>query len=125
MTHPESLLSGPFRDEAGLRRRSRGKENLMLNSKQRSYLRSLANPLPSLYQVGKGGIGETMFTQYDEALEARELIKGSVLKNSLYSAREAAEEIAAATGAEVVSVIGGKFTLYRRSKENQVIFLPR
>jgi RNA-binding protein len=97
----------------------------MLNSKQRSYLRSLANPLPSLFQVGKGGLGETVFRQYDEVLEARELIKGNVLKNSLYGAREAAEEIAAAIGADVVSVIGSRFTLYRRSKENQTIFLPR
>jgi RNA-binding protein len=97
----------------------------MLNSKQRSYLRSLANPMPSLFQVGKGGVGEPMFRQFDEVLEARELIKGNVLKNSLCSAREAAEEIAAAVGAEVVSVIGNRFTLYRRSKENQAIFLPR
>lgn len=97
----------------------------MLNSKQRSYLRSLANPMPSLFQVGKGGVGESMFKQFDEVLEARELVKGNVLKNSLCGAREAAEEIAAAVGAEVVSVIGNRFTLYRRSKENQAIFLPR
>lgn len=97
----------------------------MLNSKQRSYLKGLANPLPSLFQVGKGGVGEAMFRQFDEVLEARELIKGNVLKNSLCSAREAAEEIAVATGAEVVSVIGNRFTLYRRSKENQTLFLPR
>jgi len=102
-----------------------GKEKKMLTSKQRSYLRGLANPLPSLFQVGKGGVGETMFKQFDEVLEARELIKGNVLKNSLYSAREAAEEIAKATEAEVVSVIGNRFTLYRRSKENQTIYLPR
>jgi len=53
-----------------------GKEKRMLTSKQRSYLRGLANPLPSLFQVGKGGVGETMFKQFDEVLEARELIKG-------------------------------------------------
>ena len=96
----------------------------MFTSKQRSYLKSQANALPSLFQVGKGGVGETMVKQFDEVLEARELIKANVLRNSLYSAREAAEEIAAATGADVVSVLGNRFTLYRRSRENPVIELP-
>jgi len=97
----------------------------MLTSKQRSYLRKLANPLPSLFQVGKGGLDSAVFQQFDEVLEARELIKGNVLNNSLYTAREAADEIAKAIDAEVVSVIGHRFTLYRRSKENQTIYLPR
>ncbi len=96
----------------------------MLTSKQRSYLRSLANTMPSLFQVGKGGVGETVCRQFDEVLEVRELIKGNVLNNSLYTAREAAEEIAAAIGADVVSVIGNRFVLYRRSKENPVLVLP-
>lgn len=97
----------------------------MLTSKQRSYLRAMANSLPSLFQVGKGGVGESVNHQFDEVLEARELVKANVLNNSLYSAREAAEEIAAAVGAEVVSVIGNRFVLYRRSAENPIIELPK
>ncbi len=97
----------------------------MLNSKQRSILRRMANTLPSLFQVGKGGLDDAVFQQFDAVLEARELIKGNVLNNSLYTAREAAEEIAKAVDADVVSVVGHRFTLYRRSKENQQIYLPR
>lgn len=96
----------------------------MLNSKQRSYLRRLANGIPSIFQVGKGGLGESACRQMDEILEARELVKGNVLKNNLYTAREAAEELAEAIGADVVSVLGNRFVLYRESKENKVIVLP-
>ncbi|NMA65720.1 MAG: ribosome assembly RNA-binding protein YhbY [Clostridiaceae bacterium] len=96
----------------------------MLNSKQRSYLRSLANTLPAIFQVGKGGIDENMLKQFADALEARELVKASVLKNSLYTAREAADEISQAIGADVVAVLGHKFVLYKESKKNKVIQLP-
>ncbi len=98
---------------------------LMLNSKQRSYLRSLAHSMPTLFQVGKGGVGESVNRQFDEVLEARELVKGNVLRNADCSAREAAEAIAEATGADVVSVIGNRFVLYRRSQENPTLVLPR
>lgn len=60
----------------------------MLTSKQRSYLRGLANNIPAIFQVGKGGIDDNTIKQFDEALEARELVKASVLKNSLYTARK-------------------------------------
>ena len=96
----------------------------MLNSKQRSYLRSLANDIEPIFQVGKGGVSENMVRQFDDALEARELVKDSVLKNTVYGAREIAEEIAAKTGSEVVQVIGNKFVLYRESRENRRIVLP-
>ncbi|NLM75021.1 MAG: ribosome assembly RNA-binding protein YhbY [Clostridiaceae bacterium] len=97
----------------------------MLTSKQRSYLRGLANNIPAIFQVGKGGIDDNTIKQFDEALEARELVKASVLKNSLYTAREAAEEIAQALGADVVAVIGRKFVLYKESRNNKVINLPK
>lgn len=97
----------------------------MLTSKQRSYLKSLANTITPIFQVGKGGINENMVKQFNEALEARELIKGTVLNNSMADAREVAQEIADETGAELVQVIGSKFILYKESKANKVIELPK
>ncbi len=95
----------------------------MLTSKQRASLRSLANSLEPIFQVGKGGISEEMCIQIGNALEARELIKAKVLDNSGYTAREAAEVIAEETGAEVVAVVGLKFVLYRESKKHKRIEL--
>lgn len=89
-----------------------------MTSKERAYLKGLANRVPSLYQVGKDGISENMIKQIDDALAARELIKGNVLENSMLSVREAAEELAEKTGSQVVQVIGNKFILYRRSEKN-------
>lgn len=96
-----------------------------MTSKQRAYLRSLANPLEAIVHVGKGGVSDTLFKQADDALTARELIKGKALETAPESAREAAETIAAAVGAEVVQVIGRVFVLYRRSDENPQITLPK
>lgn len=95
----------------------------MLTSKQRAYLRALANPIDTIFQVGKGGVGDAMVKSISDALEARELIKLKVLDNSDYSAREAANEIAELVGADVVSVVGKKFVLYRESEENKTIIL--
>ena len=89
-----------------------------MTSKERAKLRGLANRVPSLYQVGKDGISENMIKQIDDALNARELIKGNVLENSMLSAREEAEELAAKTASQVVQVIGNKFILYRRTDKN-------
>lgn len=88
----------------------------MLNSRQRAQLRGLANGFETIVQIGKSGIGETVIKQVDDALTARELIKCGVLtETSPVSAREAADEIAARVGADVVQVIGGRFILYRMS----------
>ena len=86
-----------------------------LTSKQRAQLRGLANTIDTIIHVGKDGIGENLIKQADDALEARELIKGRVLENSMLSPREAAEELAVKARAEVVQVIGTKFVLYRKS----------
>lgn len=94
----------------------------MLTPKNRNKLRAMATSLDPIFQIGKGGISEETIRQLDAALEARELIKARVLENSGYSAREAAEEIADGTGADVVTVIGTKFVLYRRSEKKQRIF---
>ncbi len=93
----------------------------MITSKQRAYLRSLANGIDTIFQIGKGGVTEEICRQLDAALEARELIKARVLPNSDYSPKEAANEIAEAVGADVVGVIGSKFILYKESKENKKI----
>ena len=84
-----------------------------LNSKQRAQLRGLANGIDTILHIGKDGVGPNLVKQADDALEARELIKGRVLENSLLTAREAAEELAVAARCEVVQVIGSKFVLYR------------
>lgn len=86
-----------------------------LTSKQRAQLRGLANSIDTILHVGKDGLGDNLIKQADDALEARELIKGKVLENSMLSAREAAEALAQATRSEVVQVIGTKFVLYRQS----------
>jgi len=96
----------------------------MLTGKQRSYLRALANEIQPIFQVGKGGVNENMVKQFNDALEARELVKATVLKNVLAGTRDVCEEVAGATGAEIVQVIGSKFVLYKESRENKVIELP-
>ena len=86
-----------------------------LTSKQRAQLRGLANSIDTILHVGKDGLGDNLVKQASDALEARELIKGRVLENSLLSAREAAEALAEATRSQVVQVIGSKFVLYRET----------
>ena len=87
-----------------------------LTSKQRAQLRGMANTIDTIIYVGKEGIGDNLIKQTADALEARELIKGKVLDNNIeYDARLAAEELAKATRAEVVQVIGTKFVLYRET----------
>ena len=98
-----------------------------LTSKQRAQLRGLANSLDTILQVGKDGIGDNLIKQADDALEARELIKGRVLENNIeYDARTAAEALAKATRSEVVQVIGRKIVLYRPAKDEtkRKIVLP-
>lgn len=93
----------------------------MLNSKQRAVLRGIASNYETIFQIGKGGISETLISQVDDALRKRELIKLRVLDNSMYTAREAAEEIASKTGADVVQVIGSRFVIFKRNLKEPVI----
>ena len=94
----------------------------MLNSKQRAFLRGLANRIDTILIVGKGEITDNIIKQADDALTAREIIKGKVLENSAYSSREAAAE---KCSADVVQVIGSKFVLYRRNDDEPVIEFPK
>lgn len=93
----------------------------MLNSKQRAALRGIASTTDTIFQIGKGGISDTLISQVSDALRKRELIKLRVLDNSMYTAREAAEEIAEKTGSEVVQVIGSRFVLFKRNPKEPVI----
>ena len=96
----------------------------MLTSKQRAYLRALSNGMSPIFQVGKGGISDELCLQLDNALCARELIKVHVLENCPYTAKEAAGEIAGRIDADVVSVVGSKFVIYKESPEKKQIELP-
>lgn len=91
----------------------------MLTSKQRAYLRGLGSKLDPIFQIGKDGVSEEICHQLLNALEARELIKVRVLETSPDPVKEAAEEIARVTGADVVQVIGTKFVLYKQSSKEE------
>lgn len=85
----------------------------MLTSKQRAVLRSMANNIETIIFVGKSGVTDNVIKQADDALTARELIKGTVQQASPTSAAEALETIAKKTGAEPVQSAGRKFVLFR------------
>ena len=95
----------------------------MITSKQRAYLRGLANGIPAIMQIGKGGISENLIKTVSDALEARELIKLTVLENAMETPRAMADELAEAVDADVVGVIGRKVILYRESVNNKRIEL--
>ena len=96
----------------------------MITSKQRAYLRSLANPLPTIMQIGKGGLTENLLKTVSDALEARELIKLHVLENSGEDPKTLLNALAEALNAEPVAVTGKKIVLYRASEKKPVIVLP-
>lgn len=95
----------------------------MITSKQRAYLRSLANNMVPIFQVGKGGIEESFLKQMNDALEARELVKVKVLNNSGITAREASNFICDELSCEGVQAIGNKFVVYRKSTKEPKIEL--
>ena len=97
--------------------------NKMLTSKQRAYLRGLAQSYETIFQVGKGGISDNLIMQVNDALKKRELIKLRVLDNSMLTSREAADQLAEATKSDVVQVIGSRFVLFRRNPQDPVIDL--
>lgn len=97
----------------------------MLTSKQRAYLRSLANTLEPIVHAGKGGISDAMIKQADDALTARELIKGKTLETAPETARETAERLAEAVNAQVVQVVGRVWVLYRKNEKEPQIVLPK
>ena len=96
----------------------------MITTKQRAFLKSLASKLDPVFQVGKGGVSEEQIKAIDDYLRKHEIVKIKVLDNSLYTAREAAEEIAASIKAEVVQVIGSRVVFFKRNAQKPVIELP-
>ena len=98
---------------------------MAITSKQRAQLRGMAMSLDTIVQVGKGGINENLINSVSDALKARELIKGRVLENSMLTAREACDALAAACKAEPVQVIGTKFVLYKRNEKEPKIVLVK
>ena len=91
----------------------------MINSKQRAYLRSLANTIKPTEQIGKSGITDALIAQLDESLEAHELLKINVLETAFISGKECAGILAEALGAEIVQVIGFKIVLYRQASKEE------
>lgn len=97
----------------------------MITTKQRAYLRSLANGIPSILQIGKEGVTEAFIGNVEEALAAREIVKVSVLETAPLSSKEAIEEVMnSITGCEAVQVIGRKFVVYKRNLKEPKIILP-
>ena len=96
----------------------------MITSKQRAYLRGLANPLETIAQIGKGGVTDATVASVDEVLLARELVKLRVHETCPESSREAAQVLAEKLSADIVQVIGTRFVLYRRNDKKPQIKLP-
>lgn len=96
----------------------------MLNNKQKKYLRALANSQEAWFQIGKDGIGIKMVESISDALTAHELVKIKLLKTCALTPNDAAIELAASTGSDVVQIIGRTVILYRRSKK-KLIQLPK
>ncbi len=96
-----------------------------MTTKQRAYLKSLAMTMDPIFQIGKNSMTPELTKAIDEALEARELIKVSVLKNCMDDPRALAQTLAERTHSQVVQVIGKKIVLYREGKDkNKKIELP-
>ncbi|MEH2942376.1 ribosome assembly RNA-binding protein YhbY [Lachnospiraceae bacterium KK002] len=96
-----------------------------ITSKQRAYLKSLASSQDAIFQVGKSSLTPELVAAVDEALEKRELIKLSVLKNCFDDPNEIADTVAERTHSLVVQVIGKKIILYRPAKKEPKIQLPK
>ncbi len=97
----------------------------MITSKQRAYLRSIAQTLEPIFQIGKNGVNDNQVKQLIDALEAREIIKITMLDTTPADKQSIADEIAAKTGAEIVQIIGKKLTIYKRAKKDSKIILPK
>lgn len=96
----------------------------MLNSKQRSFLKSKAVSINDTIFVGKDGITDNLIKQLEKELTANELIKGKVLESSLINVKDAADKLAEITNSYVVYTIGKKFVIYKQNKDNERYILP-
>lgn len=96
-----------------------------MTSKQRAYLRSLANTLEPIFQIGKSGISENLIQQLSDALDARELIKIHVLETAPDTAKNLGIEISNPTNSTLVQTIGNKITLFKQKEKNSKYELPK
>ena len=96
-----------------------------MTSKQRAYLKSLAMKIDPIFNIGKGSLSPELVEGVRNALEARELVKVGVLQNCMDDPKELAEVLAERTRSQVVQVIGKKIVLYKESKKNKKIELPK
>ena len=96
----------------------------MLTGKQKRFLRKEAHHLKPVFQIGKQGIHETFMDEIADVLEARELIKISVLQNAIEDPKAAGEYLSKKIEAELVQVMGSIITLYKPSQENPQLELP-
>ena len=96
-----------------------------MTSKQRAYLRSLANTLEPIFQIGKSGISENLIQQLSDALDARELIKIHVLETAPDTAINLGIEISNLTNSTLVQTIGNKITLFKQKEKNSKYELPK
>jgi len=96
----------------------------LLTGKQKRYLRAEANNMKPIFQVGKLGVNENMLTQINEALEKRELLKVTILRNCIEDKEVVAEQLVEGTEAELVQIIGNNIVLYKESQENKQLELP-
>ena len=96
-----------------------------MTSKQRSYLKGLAMNIDPVFQIGKASLTPEFTESINEVLEARELVKISVLKNCMDEPKELASVLAERTHSEVVQIIGKKIVLYKESKNKKKIELPK
>jgi len=97
----------------------------MINSKQRKYLKGLAHDLDPIVMIGKDDVTDNIIKELDVNLEKRELIKVKIQDGSVLKPKEIANELALELNAEFVQAIGRKFVLYRKSKEEPKIVLPK
>ena len=99
--------------------------NRMLTGKQKSYLKGLAHTIQPIIQVGKNGVNDPLIKTVYDALEARELIKVSILQNCFEEPKAIAAEIASVIDAEIIQVIGKTIVFYKESSKKKQIVLPK
>lgn len=97
----------------------------MITSRQRSYLKSLAHELNPTVYIGKAGLTENIVNEIEVGLYTRELVKVKIQEGCDLNPKVVASQMVDQLGAEFVQAIGRKFVLYRESKDNKQIELPK
>ena len=93
----------------------------MLTGKQKRYLRSLANTIKPITQVGKDGLTLNFYQSVEDAFNTHELIKINILKTCDLDINEIAAEISLNSSSELVQKIGKTLVFYKRNKEPKIL----